>query len=183
MLGAKAITSLEDDADEARVMKGFYPLARDGLLEEAEWSFAIRQFQPAQSAADPLWGWGAAFPLPSDILRLLQVDNNKAGIRFNDMQRSQVPHEVYDRVIYCNEKAIFCTGIRRVEDEGIYSPLFVEAFASKLAVLAALPITESNTKLQEMMAIHQSFMKTAKSRDGMQSTSRPIRNRTFIGVR
>lgn len=183
LLGAKAITSLEDDSEEARVMKGFYYPARDGLLEEVEWSFAMRQFQPAKSATDPLWGWGSAFPLPSDILRLLRVDRNAIGIRFNDMQRNQVPHELYNRIIFCNEDTIYCTGIRRVEDEGIYSGLFAEAFATKLASLAALPLTESNQKWQEMVNMHQSFLRTAKARDGMQSTSRPIRSHWIAGVR
>lgn len=186
LLGAKAITSLEDDAPEAKVMKQFYYPARDGLLEEQEWSFATRLFQPAKSATAPSWGWGSAFPVPSDIIRVLRVDKNQGAVPGSiegDMRRDQVPHEVYNREILCNEDIIFCSGVRRVEDEGIYSPLFFEAFATKLALLAALPITESNQKWKEMAVMHATTLKTAKSRDGQQSTTRRLRSHWLRRVR
>lgn len=176
LLGAEPITSLEDDSREAKIMKGFYALARDGMFEEHEWSFATRRFSPAKAATDPAWGWGSSFPLPSDIIRLLRVDRGQASLRFEDMSRNQVPHEVEGRNILCNEDAIFCTGLRRIEDEGIYSPSFAEALSTKLALLACLPLTESAQKLQLIGSIHSTVMNTAKSRDAMQSTSRPIRS-------
>jgi len=179
MLGEKAITSLEDDADEARVMKGFYYPARDGLLEEAEWTFATRRFKPPRNAVDPEWGWSAAYPIPSDILRVTAVEDNyvgQTGVSTDQQARRSIDHVIENRQILCNADPIFCKGIRRIDDEGIYSGLFFEAFATKLAALAALPITESNTKLQAMVQLHQSFLKTAKTRDGMQNTTRRLRN-------
>ena len=173
LLGANPITSLEDDAHEAKVMKTFYYEARDGLLEVVEWSFAIKRFKPAKSTDEPLWGWSSSFPIPSDILRVLTVESDNTY----GMNRDQVDHVVEQRSILCNEDNIVCTGIRRIDDEGVYSPLFNEAFAVKLAVLACLAITESNTKFQQMAAMYAGVIKDAKSRDGQQGTTRRVRSR------
>ena len=180
MLGANAITSLEDDAPEAKVMKNIYYISRDATLEDADWSFATKRFMPAKSTTAPAWGWANAFPIPSDIVRVTQVDRNDYT---NGMHRNQADHEVEGREILTNEDAIFCKGIRRIDDEGIYSPLFNEAFAYKLAAQACLALTESNTKMQTMAALYVEAIKRAKIRDGQQSTTRRVRNKTLLHAR
>jgi hypothetical protein len=183
LLGANSITSLEDDAPEAKFMKVFYMIARDAVLEEAEWTFASKYFTPARLEAVPDWGWSFAYPIPSDILRITRVDRNYLGGIIgqysDDMARRPAAHEVVSGNIHCNENAIFCKGIRRMDDEGKYSPLFVLAFAAKLAFMAALPLTESNAKQDRMAALYISEISKAKSRDGMQNTTRRMRNTTL----
>jgi len=181
LLGAEAITSLQDDAPEAKVLLDIYFIARDSVLEVAEWSFATKRFLPAKEAEAPAWGWTSSFPIPSDILRVTRVD--RADYGGSGMHRRPADHEVEGRRILCNEDVIYCTGIRRIEDEGIYSPLFAEAFAAKLAVMACYAITESNQKIQIMSAIYAETIGKAKSRDGMQSTTRRMRNNTVRRAR
>jgi hypothetical protein len=181
LLGADSITSLEDDAPEAKIMKTHYYIARDATMEAHEWSFAIQRFKPAESVDDPLWGWSNSFTIPSDIMRVLQVDRNftAAAISFNtsaDMHRDQVAHVIESGKILCNEGTIYCTGIRRVEDEGIYSALFAHAFAAKLAMLACHALTESTTKFEAMAALYTQAIQEAKSRDGQQGTTRRLRH-------
>ena len=53
MLGANSINSLDDDSDEARAMKFCYYIARDAVLEDANWTFATKRFQPAENADPP----------------------------------------------------------------------------------------------------------------------------------
>ena len=180
-LGATPITSLEDDSPEAKVMKILYYGSRDAVLEEAEWTWATRRFLPAKSTSQPEWGWESEFPIPSDILRVTQVDRN--GYIGAGMNRNPADHEVEGRKILCNEDVIYCKGIRRVDDEGIYSPLFAEAFEYKLATKACLPLTESNTKMQTMAGLYVDAIAKAKSRDGMQSTTRRMRNQTLSRAR
>ena len=142
LLGESEINGIEDDSDKARTHKTFYYIARDATLEVSEWTFATRRFLPAKSTTAPEWGWASLFPIPSDIVRLTQVDKNwtASGGYLYDVQqdRNPVDHVVeyvdgVGRAILCNEDEIYCKGVRRIEDEGIYSPLFVEAFSCKLA--------------------------------------------------
>lgn len=185
MLGADTITSLEDDAPEAIVMKTHYYIARDATLEAHEWSFAIKRFQPAKATESPLWGYDNAFPIPSDIIRVLQVDRGwTPSMSFDRTRhRNQVDHVVEGRDILCDEEEIYCTGIRRVEDEGIFSNLFAQAFAARLALAACYAITESNQKVEVFAAMFAGTIKEAKSRDGQQGSTRRMRSSWLQRVR
>lgn len=192
VLGEKAITSIEDESDRAKTLESLYYIARDAVIEEAEWTFATRRFKPAVSTTAPEWGWDNAFPIPSDIHRVTQVDRNwttVSGYRVDTQQeRNPVDHVVeyvegVGECILCNEDEIFCKGLREVEDEGIYSPLFVEAFGLKLAYLAALPITSSNQIQQTALGLYLQAISKAKSRNAMQNTTRRMRNRHLSRVR
>lgn len=192
VLGEQPITSIEDESDRARTLEALYYIARDSALEEAEWTFATRRFLPALSSTAPEWGWENAFPIPSDIVRVTQVDKNWTTTNNYmydvNQDRNPVDHVVeyvngVGRAILCNEEEVFCKGIRRIEDEGIYSPLFVEAFGCKLAYLAADAITASNTKTQIALTLYTDAIRKAKSRDGMQNTTRRMRNRTLSNAR
>jgi hypothetical protein len=180
ILGADSITSLEDEAREAQVMKNIYYISRDAVLEEAEWTFATRRFKPAKSATAPEWGWANAFPIPSDIIRVTQVDRYDFT---RGMERTQADHAIEGREILTDENEVFCKGLRRIEDEGIYSPLFDEAFAYKLAANACLMLTQSNTVLKTWALIYTEAIAKAKARDGMQGTTRRVRNKTLRNSR
>ena len=191
IIGSKEIQSIEDDSDKARTLKSVYYIARDSTLEVAEWSFATRRFKPAKSAIAPEWGWANAYPIPPDIVRVTDVDRDLIGVaavRDTELRRNPIPHVVeyvsgIGKAILCDEDPIFCKGVRRIDDEGIYSPLFVEAFAAKLAYLAALPITQSNNIRDNALALHVGLIRDAKSRDGMQSTTRRMRSQSLSRAR
>ena len=184
-LGADTITGLDDDSSQAEIMNKIYALSRDSTLEAHEWSFAIRTFTPAVSTDPPSGHWTYSYPLPSDIIRLLEVDYGQptAAVGNNQITRNQIAHEVQGRNILTNDPIGFCTGIRRVEDEGIYTNLFCDAFSAKLAVKACLAITESNTRLQSMAAMYAGYIQEAKSRDGQQGTTRRFRSRWLNNAR
>jgi len=183
LLGAEAITSLADDAPEAKAMSRFYYIAKDSVLSECEWTFATRRFLPAKETTAPAWGWASAFPIPSDILRVTRVDRTDYVGLGTGMTRHPADYAVEGRKILCNEDVIYCAGIRRIEDEGIYSPMFAEAFSYKLAAQACLLLTESNSKMQMMAGLYTEAIGKAKSRDGLQGTSRRLRNQTLSRVR
>ena len=183
LLGAEEITGPDDNSAQAQIMRSLYPISRDSTLEAHEWSFAIRTFTPALSVDAPGGHWAYAYPLPSDIIRLLEVDHGSTQSSRSEITRNQIPHEVQGRNILTNHPIGFCTGIRRVEDEGIYSNLFCEAFAAKLAMKACVAITESNTRLQSCAALYEGFLKQAKSRDGQQGTTRRVRSRWLNNAR
>ena len=146
-LGESEITSLDDDSDRARTMKTFYYIARDAVLEDASWTFATRRFMPARNEVDPDWGWSASYTIPSDIMRVTTVlrqisDANPLPYDYYDYpQEIRSAHVIEGNEILSNDDPIYCLGIRTMEDEASYSPLFLEAFSAKLAYLAALPLT------------------------------------------
>lgn len=186
-IGEEEINSLDDDLERARQIKINYIAARDATLEAHEWSFAIKRFTPGKIADAPEYGASHAFSIPSDILRVIAVDPNMASTA-TPWTAPINSHEQLDwvlegRLILCNEDVIYCRGIRRVEDEGIFSPLFVQALAAKLATLVAVNLSASAEIQANMFDLYDRFISEAKSRDGLQGRSRRIRNRSLLKVR
>ncbi len=193
-MGANQITSLEDEAPEAQILKVNYDLARDATLEAHEWSFAIERWIPAKDPEGPVWGAGFRFKIPSNIIRVLRVENTftgplPSGTVGNVNQQRQIGRrmeadwKLESGYIITDESAILCKGIRRIEDEGIFSNLFVHAFAAKLAMLTAYSITESDGKFNAMSALYKLHIQEAKTRDGLQGSPSRLRNRSLQNAR
>jgi hypothetical protein len=182
-LGEQPITSLDDDSDRALTMKSFYYIAKDAVLEDANWTFATKRFQPVRNAVNPAWGWNYSYTIPPDITRVTLVlrswgSSSVAPYYYDSFpEEAKSAHVIEGNEILTNDDPIYCLGIREMEDEGGYSPLFLEAFAAKLAYLAALPITASMQKQQAALALFTGVIRSAKTRDGQQNTTRRMRNR------
>lgn len=183
MIGADPITSLEDNSVEARVMKAFYYPSRDMILEDANWTFATKRFTPALSSTAPQFTWTYAYPIPSDIKRVTNVLRQPftAGFfwDYDFPEEYKSAHVVEDDQILSNDNPIYCIGLRTMEDESKYSALFGEAFSAYLAFKAALPIAQSSTSQQVMMGLYTDLIGKAKTRDGMQNSTRRMRNNTL----
>ena len=188
MLGEKAITSIDEDSNNAQQLKIHYQTARDGTLEAHQWSFAIHRFIPPSLVITPVYGYQFAFQPPPEIIRVLtayNTDNIGAGIwnQIPESSRPQVDWVMENNLILCNDPIIYCRGIRRIEEEGRFSPLFVEAFAAKLAALVAINLTASAEIQANMLNFFTAFVEQAKSRDGLQGRSKQFRNRQLQNVR
>ena len=187
-LGEDEITSIEDPSSRALQLKINYIPARDATLEAHEWSFAIERFIPGKLAAAPAFGVANAFSVPAEIIRVLTVSRNEAeaGNTYWNGRiggQEQLDWVMENSKILCNEEVIYCRGLRRVEQEGRFSPLFVHALAAKLAGLIALNLTASKEIQANMFGLYAGFIKEAKTRDGMQGRSKRIRDRTLLKSR
>lgn len=190
LLGADPIDSLDDtDNKSARIMKIQYGPARDATTEAHEWSFATKRFIPSPVTESPLWGYEYRHLIPGEILRVTQVEHpwadnavftNRAG---DERKRNQVDHVVEAGYILSDVENIQCVGLEKVTEEGRFSPLFVHAFAVKLALFSCYALTESNSKFEKMAQLYKGAMDEAKSRDGMQSSTRRMRNDSMRRVR
>jgi hypothetical protein len=184
-LGESPITSLEDDLDSAQIMSINYVPARDATLEAHDWSFAMERFIPPLNAVPPVYGASAAFDIPPNILRMIAVDDPKTANPTTGLytpiinSKEQLDWQFENRQVICNEEVIHCRGIRRIEQEGLFSPNFVQAFAAKLAFLCAMNLTSSASIQANMKVIYDDFILIAKSRDGLQGRSKRLRNRTL----
>lgn len=189
LLGEEEVTSIDDDLQRARIMKIHYIPCRDATLEAHEWSFAIKRWIPNKRSSGPEYGAANRFPIPSDILRVCSVHNTADTTADPWTHTSQIDSKeqvdwiIEGREILTNEDVIYCRGIRRVEDEGIFSPLFQQAFAAKLAALGAIAITASAEIQSNMAGLYEVSIQEAVSRDSLQGRSRRIRSRSLQKVR
>ena len=180
-MGEDPITSLEDDSERALQMQLNYAAARDATLEAHEWSFAIERFIPGKVDPKPEYGVTNRFSIPPYIIRVLSVDNGQPEDPIGSNE--QLDWVAEGGYILCNEDVIYCRGIRRITQEGKFSPLFVHALAAKLASLTALVLTGSRDIQANMLGYYAGFIGEAKSRDGLQGRSRRLRSRTWTKAR
>lgn len=188
-IGENPITGFEDETNAALVCKTHYGPTRDALLEEAEWNFATKMFDPAQTTASPLYEWDYQFQIPADCLRVTDVWPSNLGVRpfavydeRSAMVRPRVPHRIMGRLILANED-IYASGIFRIEEEGHFTPSFRKCLAYALAADIALPLTKNAQIRADMMQMKLAYLKKAEGLDGMANSMRQMRTRAIIGRR
>jgi len=185
LIGANLVTDVEaDDSTEAALCRIHYQPAKLATLEAQEWSFAVRRFMPVMDSTVPLYGWGHRFIVPPDIIRVLSCDNptnyliDQAGL-----QAEQIDWDFEEGKILANVDTVYARGITGAVNEGDFSPAFVQAFAARIAMMVAIPLTASQQLFQNAGGLYAGFIKEAKTRDGMQGRHKRIRNRSLLRVR
>lgn len=147
-LGAARITSINDSNKSARVMNAIYDTVRKAELRKRLWGFALKRDSLAKLADAPAWGFGNQYQLPTDFLRLVQVNDIfiiPAIAEYTTQDNSAWAIEG-TAILTDFDAPLKIRYIRDITDSGLFDPLFVESFAAKLAYEACEEITNSNQK-------------------------------------
>lgn len=157
--GAATITDLLDDTRNAQVMNAIYEAKRDAELAAHPWTFAITRTKiPALSTA-PSFGWLRSFPLPTDCLRVVEVDeffvayDSSAGPEF-EIEASAILSD------YASPLKL--RYVQRVTNAGLFSALFAEALACRLAAESAEKITQNLSKREAAWAEYKQAIAAAR---------------------
>ncbi len=141
-LGEPAIPGIDPNGSPAqRLCYMHYHPVRLEVLCAARWSFATKSVKLVCENA-------GEFRLPADTLRVLEVSDPAWTLR--------------GRRIFCASSTIELTYIADEEDSTLFEPLFVEAFATRLACKLCIPLTSSSTKRQGLTEDWQNMDFSAK---------------------
>lgn len=133
-IGHQRIMSLDDPTPQARYLKTFYAPTRDELLRLHPWNFATTRATLSRPTPAPAFGWRYAYGLPSDFIRLRQLNKFEAW-------EPATTHEIESGALLTDEEEAHVRYIFRQEDVAKFDPLFVRALAIALAAQVAKPIT------------------------------------------
>ena len=173
-LKATPITSLTDpDSDRAVLSALWYPITRDAVLEDSDWTFAIKRMTLTPLVAAPNWGYGKQFTLPGDILRLISVSDNATDENNIDWRKE-------DNVVVCDSDTIYIRYVARIEDPIKFSPSFVMCLAARLASHLAIPVAGSRTLQQDKWQLYEMRLNEADGNDGRQGMSDRIGTKSNI---
>lgn len=188
-IGAKSISSMDDDSEQAIKAKAAWDYVRDEVLEAAEWRFAKTRVALAQSTTTPVSGWLYAYPLPSDFLRLCRGRIDDPSVYPNVQNAAGYPTiyaggiylSIYDRIGYPYVVETLSTGrlclftnydnssanlylvyIRRVVNVELYSPSFISALSFRLAAELALARVKGQQLFDRMMGMYEKALKQAE---------------------
>lgn len=147
-LGSARITSLADDVKAAREIAARFDAVRDDELRAYRWQFSVKRAQLAALVDAPEFGWTYQYPLPSDCLRIDQINDQFPSV----VMDNYISTEAADYVIEANRiltnidgplKLRYCA---RIDDPNSWDVSFREALACKLAAELCEALTQSNEK-------------------------------------
>ena len=180
-VGGNKISSINDNSVEARLCEVHYDQARDKVLADKDWTFAVSRAEIAQNAVSPVFGYQGSFTLPSDCLRVMEVfeDANsfKDGNNPLDWEREE------NNVFADTQGSVFIKYIKRIEATSRFSAGFVDALAHYLAYKFAIPLAQSKGLQTDMMNLYLRSLKDAANADGLQGRSKRIRSSRLVNAR
>lgn len=161
LLGDVRITSLNDEARQARQCKALYADARDFVLADFPWNFALRYQQLAQEINDAFdWDYKYALPELPYCIRALMTDHDADGVEW----------VIQGRHLYINESAVNLKYIARIESVTEFSPQAVQAIAVFLSAQLAQGVTGSKSKATEQLELYKLMRSLSFEIDSQEGT-------------
>ncbi len=204
-LGANLITSLNDDNKEAQLCKVNFPELRNAVLEEREWTFAVRRIELAPTVLEPKYGYTNQFLLPPNVIRILNVPDTRfgdtddnligtglGGVREGPDQQPQLSTfrvealeepTATGKVVLANVDSLFMRVIIVVTNIGLWSPMFIQSLAARIAADLAIPLTQNRTLQKDMWSLYEMKLRKASAMDGIQGKMEVKRSNATIRVR
>lgn len=152
-LGEAKIISLDDASKPARTCKLFYEQTRDACLRAHRWNFAKDRATLSRLSANPAFGWGAAYTLPIDCLRVLSLngETEEEGEEFDIEGKNMLTNSTSAQIVY----------IKKIADSEQFDALFCEALSALLAAKIAVSLTGSQTRADDLRKEYEGLVRPA----------------------
>lgn len=160
-IGASPITSLGDGSVAANHALRFYPTLRDAAIRAHHWNFAMGRATLAASATAPPFEFTFAYPLPSDLLKIVQYNGKTNATEYRIEGRSLLTDDATAQIVY----------LKRIENPDLFDALFYQFLTTWLASKFALAI--SKDKNDATLLLKQAFqilLPTAEAVDGQEGS-------------
>ena len=164
-LGDDPILLLTDDTKPARTLNRIFDLVANAEMQANWWKFTVKRTELSALVDPPAWGYASQYPLPSDYLGLIQVND----IYLCSASRQRGLWSVEAGLILTDMQApLKLRYIQRVPVASWHS-LFVDAFACKLAMEACETLTQSDSKFQRVAKMYEVAIQRAHSMDAIEN--------------
>ena len=161
------IDSLDDNTKAARLLNLHYETTRQSELIKHPWAFALFRVELDPDDDAPTSDeYNYAYAMPDDALRVLPLtDNGEAsGVRIPFKQEANLI-----LTNYYGPRLIRYIG--NMTDPADWDPLFVEAFAARLAMKIAMPLTNKPSVLQGAQVVYNEAISEARRVNSIVSSS------------
>lgn len=175
-LGEDRLISLDDDVRAARSVAAVYDGLLDAELARNRWAFSVRRAILPALLEPPVWGYTRAFQLPDDCLQLIWIDGAARSESIQDfIADSGGPFTLEGRQILTDlEAPLRIRYVGRVSDPNLWEPVFVDAFAARLAYELAEDLTQSQQKRDLSWGEYKVAVGEAKRQSAIQQPPQSI---------
>ena len=163
MLGQKAIISMTEDSEAARLCNGRFTYNRDATLRAYPWNCATKRTSLARSATTPSWGYDYQYALPTSplCLRVLELEEETA---------SGYGWKIEGRWLLTDATTAYIRYIAQITDVNDMEILLKDAIATRLAADICYALTGSSTQQDKMWMLFEQKIRQAKSVDAQEGT-------------
>ena len=143
------------------MMHHAYPYIRDAVLAEGFWRFAqIRLASTSVVTRDEMY----VHEIPETWLAVWKVYNDvDNGVRSTEWTNE-------GGVLLTDEDDVTIFGVEAVTDTARFSPMFVQALATRIASEIAIPVTQQAQMQERMWALYQAQLDHARVYDSAQGS-------------
>lgn len=158
MLGINQITNFDEENNNAKLCKEFYPVLRDRVLRDHTWSFATASADLQRIAHEE--SFDPAFPvvcgLPPDLIRVVNLVGD-------------LPYRRVGRKILVSDYPAKLIYIRRVEDASEFDVTFAEALQYLLAAEIGMANTLNGNLINMYRREYEQRLRIARSIDSAEN--------------
>ena len=140
-LGVQSVLNIDtDNSRQATECKAVYDDLLEEVLREHNWNFAKFRQTLAKDETEQPFGLKNRFPLPTTpkFIKLIKV-------------QERAEYTIENGYIFSDAESIELTFIGKETDTTKFDPLFVDAFALRIAIELAFILTGESSKLTEKM--------------------------------
>jgi hypothetical protein len=144
LIGQDRISSLEQGTKAARMCSENYAHDRDAELRAHRWTFAMERISLPADAYRAPFEYAYRYALPVDFLHLDMVGDCYVGASLTDYRVApEVDYAIEGGYILSDTTApLDLRYVRRMDETGLFDPLFVDVLAHRLALTLCIPITQ-----------------------------------------
>ena len=155
-IGKAPITSINDATESARKCLLFYDNTKKAVLRRIDWPFARTAEALGLIDLETIPGWSYLYTYPSDavLVRKILIENASSTDKSYDWIGCLSPVTA-TKSIACNVSDAYAEYTANILDPTQFDPLFVDAFAAKLAATIAQPLTGSQEVVKYALGIYQ----------------------------
>lgn len=171
---SRKLESLSQDHPNARTLNLAYEPMRRAELRRYDWSFAISRASIAADANGPEWGDWNRYTKPNDFLRLLRDDESGINVDWKI-------EGIY--ILSADAAPLEIRYIADIDAPEQYDPLFVEAFACRLALQCCEEITQSTSKIASVTEQYKDAIAEAKRLGAIEEAAREAPEDSWVLAR
>lgn len=184
-IGSEPITSFTDEVKAARVVNQTWDSLRRDELSDYPWNFAMkRAVLPALSSV-PAYEFEHQYQCPSDMLQLVEIgetwvwSGNSTMMQYIE-NRPKLYSKEGDKILTNKAPPLKIRYTSDVENTGLWSSQFVEAFATRLAMELCIPLTESDSRREYLEGEYERIIRKAAATSAIENGPLVIADSSWV---
>jgi len=177
LLSSGTVQDIENPSNPTEeLLNRWYDQCRRKVLREHPWNFAAKRAQLAASSTTPAFGYDKQFPVPSDFIRVLTINDSAytSDVPATSAQYKVENNHILISNIFTDSATLNLVYVSDYTNVSGMDPMFIDVLAYEVALSVAYKVAESNANIQRIAELAKQRSALAKAIDGQESPPKVI---------